>query len=71
MTTNANPTSPLCTCCNLHGAGRGQDLKEWFIGALPFPIPASMVSDYLELVRHWEQNIRKVYEGSVRDEGGI
>jgi hypothetical protein len=36
-----------------------QPEEPWFLGAFPMPIPASMVGEYLELVRHWEANIRK------------
>lgn len=61
---DVNGWCPVCTA-------RRDASKEWFIGALPVPIPVSMVGEYLELIRHWEQNIRNHYERDhAMPEGG-
>jgi len=48
---------PVCTCCDLHGADRSQDLKYGLIALVPFPVGAGTLDQILKLLTDWSKGI--------------
>ena len=48
---------PVCTCCDLHRADRGQDFKYGVITLIPLPVEASALDQVLKLFRDWSKRV--------------